>query len=227
MAAAVLMAALSWWLLYPGETYSTDIGELRTVELAVGSRIELNARSRVRVDFSATEREVRLLEGEALFDVARDAGRPFQVRSGGSRIQAVGTQFTVNRRPLTTLVSVLEGSVNVIAGEQAGAEKELLSAGEAVRIGIEGRIGPREPAAGANLAAWRERRLVFRDDALADISAEFNRYNRSPQIVVTGKAMDRRYGGIFDADDPQSIVRFVTRDGELKITHRDGRILIQ
>jgi transmembrane sensor len=75
--------------------------------------------------------------------------------------------------------------------------------------------------------AWQQRRLTFRDDALADIAAEFNRYNRRLQIVVEDElARNKRYGGIFDAEDPESIIAFVSQDTDLSVRKEDGRIVI-
>lgn len=229
LAASLAAVAVLGWIFVSPPTYSTAIGESRTVELSDGSRIEINTQSRVRVDISARARDIQLLEGEALFKVARDANRPFRVHAGKHVIQAVGTEFTVNRRPLGTVVSVLEGAVRLLTDVPGDANANLLSAGEEARIDTRGRVEKREtPQNAPNLAAWHQRRLVFRDDALADIAAEFNRHNRNLQIVVEGDAARyKRYGGIFNADDPESIVRFVSKDGTLTVKREAGRIVIR
>ncbi len=223
------LAVISWQLL-SGQTYSTTFGELRTVELTDGSTIQLSTRSTVKVAFSGEAREISLLAGEALFDVAPDATRPFRVHAGQHVIQAVGTQFTVNRRPLGTVVSVVQGAVRVLpeASAAGSGADTLLSAGEEVIVEPDGRLQRREPVQNIEMVAWRERRLVFRDDALADIAAEFNRYNRGTQIMVEGEtARNKRYGGIFDADDPEAIVRFVAQDPALTIRREGERIVIR
>jgi transmembrane sensor len=94
-------------------TYVTGIGEQRSVRLEDGSTIELNSRSRLRVDFSDAQRTVELLEGQAMFDVAKDVSRPFVVRSGDASVRAVGTQFDVYRKASGTVVTVVEGKVAV------------------------------------------------------------------------------------------------------------------
>jgi transmembrane sensor len=95
-------------------TYTTGIGEQRTIALSDGSRIELNARSRIRVRFSKQERDIELLAGQALFSVAKDSSRPFVVTSEEARVRAVGTQFDVYQRSSGTTVTVLEGRVAVL-----------------------------------------------------------------------------------------------------------------
>jgi transmembrane sensor len=93
--------------------YTTDIGERRSITLADGSTVDLNARSRLRIEFSDTERRVELLDGQALFQVAKDPRRPFIVRSGETIVRAVGTQFDVYLKDSGTTVTVLEGRVAV------------------------------------------------------------------------------------------------------------------
>jgi transmembrane sensor len=108
----VLASALIWQReRYP--SYATDIGEHRSLALSDGSTVDLNARSKLRIEFSAGERLVELLEGQALFQVAKDKSRPFIVRSGDATVRAVGTQFDVDRKATGTTVTVLEGRVVV------------------------------------------------------------------------------------------------------------------
>ena len=116
VAASALMVALAggvWWQSARYPLYSTDIGERRSITLADGSTVDLNARSKLRVEFSKNERRVELLDGQALFQVAKDKNRPFIVASGEATVRAVGTQFDVYRKDSGTTVTVLEGRVAV------------------------------------------------------------------------------------------------------------------
>ena len=80
-----------------GQVYETRRGEMRVVTLADGSTVSLNTKSRMKVIYSAERRLIRLDEGEALFDVAKDALRPFVVRAGDTDVAAIGTSFVVQR----------------------------------------------------------------------------------------------------------------------------------
>jgi len=100
--------------------YATDIGERRSLTLADGSTIDLNSRSRIRVHFTKVERDVELLDGQALFEVAKDPARPFIVKSGATWVRAVGTQFQVDRKSSGVTVTVVEGRVMVLAAGGAG-----------------------------------------------------------------------------------------------------------
>jgi transmembrane sensor len=108
----VIVGAL-WWRSERYPTYNTDIGERRSITLADGSTVDLNARSQIRIEFSSSERHVELLDGQALFQVAKDKNRPFTVRSGDATVRAVGTEFDVYRKANGTTVTVLEGRVAV------------------------------------------------------------------------------------------------------------------
>jgi transmembrane sensor len=109
----VITGWLGWTAVQWHSTYATDIGERRSITLEDGSTIDLNARSMVRVRFSKGERDVELLEGQALFAVAHDASRPFIVSAGNTVVRAVGTQFDVYRRRSGTTVTVVEGRVAI------------------------------------------------------------------------------------------------------------------
>jgi len=117
--ASVVLACLVGGLValnvYWNSVYSTGMGEQRTVHLADGSTVELNSKSRIRVLLSEHERDVDLIEGQALFHVAKDHTRPFIVSVDGMRVRAVGTQFDVYRKSSGTVVTVVEGRVAVYA----------------------------------------------------------------------------------------------------------------
>jgi transmembrane sensor len=123
-AAALLLAAgslIAWSLLRGREIYATEVGEQRSLKLGDGSTVTLNSRSRVRIEFDDRSRTVALLEGEALVRVARNPARPFIVRTDGTFVRAVGTEFDVNRKNSGTVVTVFEGRVAVVASSLESA----------------------------------------------------------------------------------------------------------
>ena len=107
------IAGMVVWEQLRVPTYVTAIGEQRSIELADGSTVELNSRSKIKVRYSEHERDVELLEGQALFHVAKSHGRPFVVSADGTRVRAVGTQFDVYKKHIGTLVTVIEGRVAI------------------------------------------------------------------------------------------------------------------
>jgi len=98
--------------------YATALGEQRSIQFEDGSTVELNSRSKIRAKYSKEERDVELIEGQALFHVAHDTGRPFIVSVGATRVRAVGTQFDVYKKANGTIVTVVEGRVAVYSAPQ-------------------------------------------------------------------------------------------------------------
>jgi transmembrane sensor len=226
LAASVALVAIgivgAAGVLHRSSTYTTAIGEQRSIPLPDGTVIQLNTNSLIKVEFTDQSREVRLLEGEVLFTVRRDSARPFRVNAGNTIIQALGTQFNVYRSTAGTAISVTEGAVRL---EPSGIR---LSAGEQARVSADLTILKNAVPDVPRAVAWRDRRLVFRNDRLEDIAAEFNRYNSTQQIHVEGNAVrDRRITGIFAADDPQLLVLFLAKDADLSVEKTGNAIVIK
>lgn len=211
------------------QDYSTLTGEQRTLRLTDGSVVHLNTQSRLRVRMGENSRDLTLVDGEALFKVAHDAQRPFLVRTASATVQAVGTEFNVHARSNETTVSVLEGKVRVEReGGRALESAPVLSAGQEVSIGRQGSMRQEVLKDAEKVLAWRQRRLVFRDDTLEDIAAEFNRYNQAPQFRLEGAATRRRhYSGTFDADDPQSLAALLSRESGISVQTTGGEIVVR
>jgi transmembrane sensor len=136
VAATVLLAIgmLAYFTWNPSDDrYSTPIGGMASVPLADGSHITLNTATRVRVELTPKERHVRLDDGEAFFEVAHDATRPFIVQAGNKRVVAVGTKFSVRRNGEDIRVVVTEGKVRVESGK-VRVESGLAAAGRAAKL---------------------------------------------------------------------------------------------
>lgn len=232
-AAIALLAGAALWsiLALAPEEYATSRGEQRALKLEDGSVIYLNTESRVEVRFSRAARDIRLLQGEAMFSVEHDPERPFRVMSGEALIQALGTRFNVYKSLAGTTVSVVEGLV-AVAPTAATAERtpppgsaltapggpvERVAAGEQARVSRTGEIVKHDVDDLDQIVAWRERRLVFRGEPLEHVAREFNRYN-AVQIRVQGATVrQRRLTATFDADDPRSLADFLRRDTSLDV----------
>lgn len=235
----------------------TEAGEQRSVQLKDGSIIQLNTKSRVQTRFSEQSRDVRLLDGEAFFKVAKDAARPFKVRTADATIVAVGTQFNVYTQQGRTKVSVLEGRVRVSArddtpaepgpsgmalqqtapGENAAIDRPplakpgdtlLLAAGDEAQINAgEAPEWQETPNVTANVA-WMQRRLAFKQEPLANVVMQFNRYREKPQFQVEDPQLAmRRYSGVFDVDDPQSLEAVLAAQRDIIIETRGDVIAIR
>lgn len=229
--------------------YTTEIGERRSITLTDGSTIDLNARSRIRVHFSKAERDVELLDGQALFEVAKDAARPFVVKSDGTWVRAVGTQFQVDRKSSGITVTVVEGRVMVLAaGAEGGSgprplptprqvehsradradasgESTSLSAGEQVTV-FDGVMAQPQRANIAEATAWMQHRLIFDGSRLGDVVGEFNRYNSRQLVVEGGELQDLHISGVYASTDPASLIRFLKEQPGVQVMESDSLVRI-
>jgi transmembrane sensor len=232
IAAGLVVLCAATWLVMAwrggSHEFTTSIGEQRTIQLEDGSVVNLNTGTHVEVRMSAHARDIRLIEGEALFKVQRDNTRPFRVHAGDAVIEAIGTQFNVYRQHSATVVSVVEGRVQVAANADAsGAEPAALAAGEQVDIEQDGHVKRRSTPNIVRATAWQQRRLIFDEEPLANIALEFNRYNRAQFEIRDPQAGARRFSGIFDADDPESLAQLLARDAGLTVEREKRRILVR
>lgn len=227
VAAAISAVAVAFWSTPGYDTYVTRVGEQRTIELADGSAVELNARSTIRVRMTARERDVQLVDGEALFRVAKDHSRPFVVRSGDMRVRAVGTQFDVYRRVDRTTVTVIEGTV-AVSSEAKPASNALLTASQQLTVAAQ-EDAPRRPVQAdvSTATAWVQKRLVFNDTPLAEVADEFNRYN-TRSLIVEGEALrEIRISGVYSSTDPTALIEFLRYYPGLRVVETPRAIRVE
>jgi transmembrane sensor len=213
--AVTLVGATNWYVLGWAPTYVTEVGEQRSFTLEDGSTVELNSRSRLKVHYTQDERSVELLEGQALFSVAKNPARPFVVTTGDTRVRAVGTQFDVYRKHAGTVVTVVEGRVAVVPtptvrdrAVPAKPDEILLAAGEQMMI-TPVEVTPPQPVDLSVATAWTDRKLVFESTPLHEVVEEFNRYNRQ-QLVIRDPALDDLHvSGVFPSTDSSRMVEFL------------------
>jgi len=203
--------------------YGTALGEQRIVTLADGSVIELNTDSALQVRYTEHQRAIHMIRGEAFFRVAHDTARPFVVTAGEASVRAVGTQFNVRMNSDSTLVSVVEGTVEV--RDNTPDTRAATGADSAVRVtmGEEARITPvtsrasQKRLAVAKIAAsfpqrsasWTRGRIEFENTPLIDVLKEFQRY-REVRILVEDESIQQlKLSGSFDAHDPDSALAYV------------------
>jgi transmembrane sensor len=231
-------AGLAWHHWYQG-MYATDIGEQRLITLDDGTTVELNARTRLRVNLQSRSRNVELLEGQALFHVAKDSERPFIVKSGTTSVRAVGTQFDVYKKTSgATVVTVVEGRVSVSAPELAAVHPTssnsapsdsaaYLNAGEQVIVIAQNNTQAAAQAADVSAAtAWTKREIIFQATPLIDVVEEFNRYSRHQLIIHDPTLRAVRVSGVFSSTEPTSLLRFLSEQLQLSVKDQNGRIEI-
>lgn len=204
MAGAVVLSLLGI-APWSYERYVTGPGEQRTLLLADGTTVYMNTRTRLAIALDSGERRVRLLEGEALFDVERDETRPFRIDAGASEVRVLGTRFNVRRLEGRADIAVIEGLVAVSPEGAAGDAREL-HPGEAVSVGGEG-VGAVVEADLQAITAWRDGRLIYRGTPLSAVVADLNRYLTDEVRLGDDSIRDLKVTAVIRIEDREAILR--------------------
>ncbi len=223
--------------------YTTATGEQSSVPLLDGSLVVLNTRSTLRVAFSEAYRDVHLADGEALFDVAKEAGRPFGVFTGKAVIQVVGTQFNVRTTADGVTVTVVEGVVDVstaaaedvvgtgaLDGQNSGFDLPRpvrLKVGQRAQIKSDSAETVIAEALVEDTIAWRQHRLVFNALPLKQVIEEFNRYKDPPVVIEDQTLESLPISGVFRSNNRDSFLQFLSRmELAESSTRTDGTIVL-
>jgi transmembrane sensor len=192
------------WVTYE----STDAGR-RTVRLDDGSVLELDVNTRVAIRMTAERRQIELISGRAMFDVAHDAGRPFSVTAAGSRTTALGTKFQVMRDDTNVEVTLAVGSIVVDRAERRStgeAWSEHLTPGEQIDIDTQTERRERRTVDVNVAMSWMHGRLIFRGTPLHAAIDEVNRYAARKLRLGDASLADLPVAGNFVAGDSVSMV---------------------
>jgi transmembrane sensor len=248
MAAAALVALVVFVSL-PARWSPTELTTRIVVRpdlqrLSDGSVAQLNAGAEIAIAFTGEQRAVRLVRGEALFQVASDPRRPFVVSANGVQVTAVGTAFTVRSDPHHVAVLVTEGTVAVVRTGQGAADSATVatparpepepirvSAGHRTEISLVPEsvpaVSPATPAEIAAALAWRERRVEFTGTSLADAFALFNRQNVTQLTAADARTAEFEISGIFWIDDPESFVRLLESTFDMNVERVGQKMVMQ
>jgi transmembrane sensor len=239
-AAATVILALAAWLAVPlwrsqsiyTADYVTSIGEQQTVSLPDGTRMELNTGTRIAVAMDRRARLVRLDAGEAWFQIAHDADRPFVVYASRLAVRAIGTAFSVRVEGARVDLTVTEGRVEIASMQESLADtaelqlqrfdetdsRVALDEGQHVvfndTIELVSRWAP--PEIERNLS-WRDGMLIFDGDPLEEVVAEINRYAHQRIVISDSEIQDLRFGGYFRVGDISSILATLEEDFGLHV----------
>lgn len=226
-AAAVAITIAPWGELLPqpDTLYTTAKGESRTVELADGSRVDLNTDSHISVRLEKDARRVTVHDGQALFDVAHDSARPFLITAGDETVRVVGTKFDVRRRDGQLSVTVLRGLVEVSTdGEDAPIR---LRPGQMLEH-VEGASGVSvRSVAAEDQVGWRSGRLVYRDQPLGRIVSDMNHYFDRPIRLEGENTATLRFSGVLIVDGQDAMVRRLTSLMPISATPTDDAIVLR
>lgn len=213
-AGVALIAAGAFFALRTGAPaeadYRTDTGERRSLQLEDGTRVDLDADTRLHVRYDRRGRSVRLEQGRAFFQVAKDASRPFEVSTDAGSVRALGTKFEVARLAGASDVALYEGSVELRARAQAPqpyGRLGVLVPGQRARLADDRMQVASSGVAAGSRPGWMSGRLVFNETPLAEAVAEFNRYNRTGVVLADPALRTQAISGVFRGDDVEGFVQ--------------------
>ena len=231
-AAALVLILVSSVLLFsrqapsPGADttvqYASAHGQVRAIRLADGSTMTLDSDSAASVRLGSEERAIRLQRGRALFEVAHDGSRPFEVTVGGRRVVATGTRFEVELTPAMLKVILLEGRVTV-GPLDGNAQPVSLQPGQQF-LERNGTAAIRTLEAGSASAGWQHGLIDFNDEPLGDAVAEVNRYSRDQLVIRDPAVAALRISGQFRAGEAERFARTVAEVHAVRLVRRGNRI---
>lgn len=218
-AALVLVGVLFWsspiWLWLQAD-FKTGIGESRRFSLTDGSVVHLNSNSAVAVNINTRNRELKLLKGEAWFQVSPDRTRPFRVHAGHGTVTALGTAFNIRLGDPQTAVTVTEHAVAVALDDNGQTVK--LSQGQHLVYGPT-QLGISQTVDLQAATAWQRGKLVFQNKPLSDVVDELNRYHPGHFFINDKNLAQRRINGVFSTDQPLAVLNALEKSLHLHSTH--------
>ncbi|EKV31852.1 hypothetical protein C882_3604 [Caenispirillum salinarum AK4] len=201
MAACLALVVAPDLLLRLESDHLTATAEARVLDLPDGSTVRLSPASAVAVDFTAAERRVRLVAGEAFFEVAPAPERPFRVIAGEATATVLGTAFNVRLAEEEVAVAVRHGRVAVTPPDAASALPKPLEAGDWVRLGPSGGV-TRGAVPPDEVGVWMQGQIVARDRTIASVVDDLRRYHAGVILVADPAFGSRRVTGVYSVRDP-------------------------
>lgn len=206
-------------------SYTTAFGEQKTVTLPDGSEVHMNVSTELVLHYQAHRRQLTLLRGEAMFAVQSDKNRPFIVDAGKVQVEVTGTVFNVRRHAQGNVeVAVTEGSVQVSSGPWWNRQQASLTPGMLAQ-GSEEQAWSVQRTDVAARTAWRQGKVVFRDQTLDEVVQEMNRYLPEPIELMDEKLKRLRMAGVFNIEDAQGFLLALQEQLPVTVvTRSDGRV---
>lgn len=236
LAAGILVAITGYWIadkFGSAQSFRTSIGGFQQIVLEDKSTVDLNTDSEIRVALTPQMRKVELVRGEASFEVAHDVSRPFIVSAGNTVVRAVGTKFDVRRLESSVEIIVDEGRVvvgapDILEAPQTSVSPTMvrLSAGQtALSSGSGVKLTTLPQDSVARKLAWQNQMLVFDGDSLADVVAQFNRYNERQLVIADPSLTTLHIGGYFRPTNLDAFTSVLQSNFGIRV-HTEGNRLV-
>ncbi len=237
VAATAVVAAVGvgglwlWGQGYLPRTYQTGVGQIRSVVLPDGSVAYLNTDTRLRWVGSPGNRRVRLLRGEAFFEVVHEPTRPFRIFLAHSEVQVLGTRFDVYRKSDGNVrVTVVSGRVSVEGlGNGTPATPSWsrhLTANQQIEYSPVGLITDVHPVLAFNVIRWRQGIIETRGEPFSRFVGDLSRYTSQRIVITDPRVAQMRIGGAFSIRNVSATLARISRIEPITVTHEDGELVL-
>lgn len=228
--AAALVAAVGIGLnssqMAVAQVYQTAPGQTRTVTLADGTRIQMNAASKLTVRFDRDARRVEMADAEAVFDVTHDARRPFLIGVGDRQVRVVGTQFNLRRRDGQVDLTVSRGTVEVRPADRLDAQPTRVTVGQELTH-AEGQpaqvLKVSDPDASF---AWTNGQLIYREEPLSNVAADLTRRFGVPVRAADARTAALKFSGVLVTDNEADVLRRLVAYAPVRVERTATEIIL-
>jgi transmembrane sensor len=233
-ASIALAVALGWSVLrsegYVAQTYRTDTGQVRNVMLPDGSIVGLNTQTELEWVGSPHDRRVRLIRGEAYFQVVHDPARPFRILLAHSQVQVLGTRFDVYQMADGDVrVSVMSGTVAVEAldnGLGAPSWSRRLTSGQQIEYSPVGLVADVHTIVASKVIRWRQGMLETQGEPLKDFISDLSRYTTERIVIADPRAATQKVGGAFSIHNIDDTLDRLGRIAPVTVAHQQGEVIL-
>jgi transmembrane sensor len=233
-AVTALAVVFGWSLLrsegYVAQTYQSATGQVRNIVLPDGSVVGLNTQTELEWIGSPRDRRVRLIRGEAYFQVVHDPSRPFRILLAHSQVQVLGTRFDVYQMADGDVrVSVISGTVAVEAldnGDSTPSWSRRLTAGQQIEYSPVGLVADVHSIVAPKVIRWRVGMLETQGEPLKDFVSDISRYTTERIVIADPRAADEKVGGAFSVRDIDDTLQRLTRIAHVSVRHENGEVIL-
>lgn len=233
-AAVVVVGALGWLVLrsdgYVAQTYKTATGEVRDVVLPDGSLVGLNTQTELEWVGSPSDRRVRLIRGEAYFQVVHDPSRPFRILLTHSQVQVLGTRFDVYQMADGDVrVSVISGTVAVEAlddGQGVPSWSRRLTSGQQIEYSPVGLVADVHSIVAPKVIRWRQGMLETQGEPLKDFVSDISRYTTERIVIADPRAATQQVGGAFSVRDVNATLDRLSHIAPVTVIHEQDEVIL-
>jgi transmembrane sensor len=233
-AAVVLVVAIGWSILrsqgYVAQTYHTATGEIRNVVLPDGSVVGLDTQTELEWVGSPSDRRVRLIRGEAYFQVVHDPSRPFRILLAHSEVQVLGTRFDVYQMADGDVrVSVISGMVAVEAlddGQDVPSWSRRLSSGQQIEYSPVGLVADVHSIVAPKVIRWREGMMETQGEPLKDFVSDISRYTTERIVIADPRAATQQVGGAFSVRNVDATLDRLSHIAPVTVTPEQDEVIL-